>query len=96
MLDNAGGAAQVEPLLPHGSPSVVLVTSRTRLAPIDDATSRSLEPLGAAAGVELRRATTDERVDADPPAARAARARAEAEFAALGLPPDVVRGMPAG
>ncbi|GAA2342767.1 AfsR/SARP family transcriptional regulator [Dactylosporangium salmoneum] len=66
VLDNAGGAAQVEPLLPHGSPSVVLVTSRTRLGPIDGAAGLSLEPLDPAAGVELLRDTTDERVDADP------------------------------
>ncbi|GAA4254220.1 hypothetical protein GCM10022255_058100 [Dactylosporangium darangshiense] len=71
VLDNAGGAAQVEPLLPHGSPSVVLVTSRTRLAPIDGAVGLSLEPLAAAAGVALLRETTDERVDADPAAASA-------------------------
>ncbi|MGI5238987.1 BTAD domain-containing putative transcriptional regulator [Dactylosporangium sp. CA-139066] len=71
VLDNAAGAAQVEPLLPPQGPSVVVVTSRTRLGPIEGAAALSLEPLGPDGAVELLRDTADERVDDDPGAATA-------------------------
>ncbi len=45
VLDNAVGAAQVEPLLPASDGCLVLVTSRRRLLALDGARPLSVEPL---------------------------------------------------
>jgi DNA-binding SARP family transcriptional activator/tetratricopeptide (TPR) repeat protein len=72
VLDNAGTAGQVRPLLP-GTPScVVVVTSRDVLAGLvarDGAAPLDLDPLPLQDAVGLLRALTGERVDADPGAA---------------------------
>ncbi|MGW0733059.1 AfsR/SARP family transcriptional regulator [Streptomyces sp. NPDC002851] len=56
VLDDASGAEQVRPLLPAGSGSLVLVTSRGRLTGLDADRRISLTPLGidAAAGLLTR------------------------------------------
>jgi tetratricopeptide (TPR) repeat protein/transcriptional regulator with XRE-family HTH domain len=53
VLDDAAGHEQVRPLLPGSAGSLVLVTSRRRLAGLDDAEVISLETLPAGEAVEL-------------------------------------------
>ena len=53
VLDDAAGHEQVRPLLPGTAGSVVLVTSRRRLAGLEDAEVISLETLPAGEAVEL-------------------------------------------
>ncbi|MBE1573423.1 BTAD domain-containing putative transcriptional regulator [Amycolatopsis roodepoortensis] len=53
VLDNAIGAAQVNPLLPGSASCCVLITSRTRLVDLDGAELLSLEPFSRADAVEL-------------------------------------------
>jgi tetratricopeptide (TPR) repeat protein len=72
VLDNAGSAGQVRPLLP-GTPScAVVVTSRDALAGLvarDGAARLDLDLLPLADAIGLLRALTGARVDADPEAA---------------------------
>ena len=53
VLDDAAGHEQVRPLLPGTASSLVLVTSRRRLAGLEDAEVISLETLPAGEAVEL-------------------------------------------
>jgi len=53
VLDDAAGHEQVRPLLPGTAGSLVLVTSRRRLAGLEDAEVISLETLPAGEAVEL-------------------------------------------
>jgi DNA-binding SARP family transcriptional activator/Flp pilus assembly protein TadD/DNA-binding XRE family transcriptional regulator len=72
VLDNAGSAEQVRPLLPGTPTCTVVVTSRDALAGLvarDGATRLDLDLLPAADAVGLLRALIGSRVDADPEAA---------------------------
>ncbi|BBA98055.1 putative transcriptional regulator [Actinacidiphila reveromycinica] len=70
MLDNAGDAAQVTPLLPGGGGSAVLVTSRRALGELPGAARLALEPLPAPEQRELLVALCGrQRVAAEPEAA---------------------------
>ncbi|MGA5037154.1 BTAD domain-containing putative transcriptional regulator [Streptomyces capoamus] len=53
VLDDARSAAQVRTLLPNNRRCAVIVTSRTRLAAIDDAAHVALEPLAPRASLEM-------------------------------------------
>ncbi|WP_179266393.1 ATP-binding protein [Asanoa hainanensis] len=53
VLDNAGSAAQVRPLLPSGPRTTTLVTSRWRLPDLDVTRRLAVEPLPATAGRDL-------------------------------------------
>ncbi|WP_198663850.1 AfsR/SARP family transcriptional regulator [Jiangella endophytica] len=53
VVDNAGDAEQVRPLLPAGAGSAVLITSRSPLAALDDAAHVRLDLLPAEAAGEL-------------------------------------------
>src|SRR5215469_4413986 len=78
MLDNAGDAQQVRPLLPGTPGCAVVVTSRDALAGLivrDGATRLDLDLLPVADAVSLLRALIGGRVDAQPEAAPALAAR---------------------
>jgi DNA-binding SARP family transcriptional activator/tetratricopeptide (TPR) repeat protein len=71
MLDDASGAGQVRPLLPTGSGSTVLVTSRRRLTGLDADCRISLQPLDIDDAVALlRRIVGEMRTDQEPDATR--------------------------
>ncbi|MGH8793395.1 MAG: BTAD domain-containing putative transcriptional regulator, partial [Stackebrandtia sp.] len=53
LLDNALNAEQVRPLLPASSGCLTLITSRTRMTDLDEATPLSLDALAPAAAQEL-------------------------------------------
>ncbi len=72
ILDNAGSADQVRPLLPGSPACAVLITSRDALAGLvarDGATRLDLDVLPLADAVTLLRTLIGTRVDADPGAA---------------------------
>ncbi|WP_425543957.1 AfsR/SARP family transcriptional regulator [Streptomyces crystallinus] len=58
VLDDAGSAAQVRPLLPAGGGCAVVVTSRSPLAALDGATRFPLAPMTAAESLRLLRAVS--------------------------------------
>lgn len=66
VLDNVAASAQIEPLLGGLGPSLVLVTSRTRLGLIDGAWSLALDPLEPADAVLLLRECVGDRIDREP------------------------------
>ena len=72
VLDNAGSADQVRPLLPGTPACTVVVTSRNALAGLvarDGAASLDLDVLGLKEAVALLKTLVGARVDADPEAA---------------------------
>jgi tetratricopeptide (TPR) repeat protein len=71
LLDNALSAAQVRPLLPAGGPSVVVVTSRLRLAGLgmDGARFVEVDPMDVDSSVALLANVVDDRRLADEPGA---------------------------
>jgi hypothetical protein len=69
VLDNAHSEAQVEPLLPGTPGCTVLITSRRRLAGLDDVRSISLDVLPRADAISLfTRTTAPDRFAGEPPA----------------------------
>ena len=68
MLDDAAGHEQVRPLLPGTPGSLVLITSRRRLAALEDAAVLSLDTLtpGEAAGLLARLAGRADVTAGDP------------------------------
>ncbi|WP_219825854.1 AfsR/SARP family transcriptional regulator [Nonomuraea typhae] len=68
VLDNAAGVAQILPLLPGTADSMVIITSRHRLAYPDGARTLSLDTLAEADAVELFTAIVGERAINDPAA----------------------------
>ncbi|WP_214414842.1 AfsR/SARP family transcriptional regulator [Sphaerisporangium fuscum] len=68
VLDNAADAAQVRPLLPGASSSLVLVTSRRRLPDLDAAHSLSIDVLPHPDAAELVARIVGARAEAEPDA----------------------------
>jgi tetratricopeptide (TPR) repeat protein/transcriptional regulator with XRE-family HTH domain len=74
VLDNAGGSAQVRPLLPGGGECAVLMTSRNPLAGVvarEGASRLELDVLSPAQAADLLRGLIGARVTDDPPTAAA-------------------------
>ena len=71
LLDNAADSAQVEPLLPGRSGSVVVITSRRRLVGLDAVRSVTLEPLTETEAVDLLVRVVRDRALVDPDATAA-------------------------
>ncbi|HEX7306999.1 AfsR/SARP family transcriptional regulator [Lentzea sp.] len=72
LLDNAGSAAQVRPLLPPGANSMMLVTSRGRLVDLDSAYWISLGTMSSVSSLAMLVDTLGEKRVAAEPAAAAA------------------------
>jgi DNA-binding SARP family transcriptional activator len=71
LLDNAADEAQLRPLLPSGAGCAALVTSRVRLTGLEGAHTLTLDVFQPAEALELlAKVTTQERVAAEPEAAR--------------------------
>ncbi|MEV0146054.1 MULTISPECIES: BTAD domain-containing putative transcriptional regulator [unclassified Nonomuraea] len=70
VLDNAADAAQVRPLLPGASSSLVLITSRQRLTDLDGSRALSMDVLPLPDAVVLFTGIVGERADAEPEAVR--------------------------
>ncbi|MEV0235916.1 BTAD domain-containing putative transcriptional regulator [Nonomuraea sp. NPDC050786] len=68
VLDNAADAAQIRPLLPGVSNSLVLITSRQRLTDLDGARSVSMDVLPLPDAVALFTGIVGERASAEPEA----------------------------
>ncbi|MEV4108416.1 BTAD domain-containing putative transcriptional regulator [Nonomuraea sp. NPDC049695] len=68
VLDNAADAAQIRPLLPGVSNSLVLITSRQRLTDLDGARSVSMDVLPLPDAVALFTGIVGERAPAEPEA----------------------------
>ena len=66
VLDNAADTGQVRPLLPGASSSLLLITSRRRLAELDGAHALSVDLLPAKDAVELFSQIVGERAAAEP------------------------------
>jgi DNA-binding SARP family transcriptional activator/tetratricopeptide (TPR) repeat protein len=69
VLDNAADAAQVRPLLPGGSASLTVVTSRRRLVGLDGIHPVSLDVLAPEEAVRLLSGTVGTRIAAEPDSA---------------------------
>jgi tetratricopeptide (TPR) repeat protein len=98
VLDNAGRAEQVRPLLPGGPSCFAVVTSRDGLAGLvarDGARHVDLDLLSPTESLDLLRALIGDRVDADPGAARALARRCAHLPLALRVAAQIVAGRPA-
>lgn len=98
VLDNAGSADQVRPLLPGTPASVVLVTSRDSLAGLvvrDGARRLDLDLLPLADAIGLLRALIGERAHADPAAAEALARQCSRLPLALRLAAELAAARPA-
>jgi DNA-binding SARP family transcriptional activator len=72
LLDDAASGAQIEPLLPGGTDSAVLVTSQSSMVETPGVTSRHVDGLDMADGVQLlARLIGNERVAREPESTRA-------------------------
>jgi DNA-binding SARP family transcriptional activator/Flp pilus assembly protein TadD len=69
VLDNAADSAQISPLLPGGSRTLTLITSRRRLPGLDGVHPVSLDVLDRGSAVRLLARVAGERVNAEPAAA---------------------------
>jgi tetratricopeptide (TPR) repeat protein/transcriptional regulator with XRE-family HTH domain len=71
VLDNAGGAAQLRPLLPGAADCAVIITSRNQLAGLEGVHRIALDVLSDGEALELTtRLTGPDRVNAEPEAAK--------------------------
>jgi DNA-binding SARP family transcriptional activator/Tfp pilus assembly protein PilF len=97
ILDNAGSAEQVRPLLPGSPACTVLVTSRDALADLvarDGAARLDLDLLPPADAVRLLRQLIGDRVDADPDTAAELAARCSRLPLALRIAAELAAGRP--
>jgi DNA-binding SARP family transcriptional activator/Tfp pilus assembly protein PilF len=98
LLDNAGSAEQVRPLLPGTPACAVVITSRDSLAGLvarDGAARLELDLLPEREAVSLLRALIGRRVDAEPTAARALAAQCARLPLALRVAAELASARPA-